>query len=223
MQSSLSIEKLSLYLKSQLDYQFPDGDVHPDFNNVVAAALSKVKYCFGFVNLNHYYKNGILYFNHLNSDQYTVFVYYASNIAYEVFNDTALASKLFYLNKSLNQFHCMYDTKLPDIFVIIHSTGIVLGKAKYSDFLVVSHHCTVGANANLEYPTMDRFTIMYPYSSIIGRSKVSDNVCISNGSYVNNVDLPSGSLVFGSGFDLNIKRDKKVRSNYFFRGIEDEK
>jgi serine O-acetyltransferase len=219
MQTSLSSEKLYMYLSKQIVNNFPDDIIYENLNNIVKNALQKVEYCFSFVNLKHYYKDNILYFNHLNSDQYTVFIYYASNIAYEKYNDEALASKLFYLNKILNQFHCMYNTKLPDIFILIHSTGIVLGKANYSDFMVVSHHCTVGANSNLEYPKIKKFLIMYPYSSITGASNIGQKVCLSNSTFINDNNIDDNKIVFERSPKLSIKHDTKKRLNYFFRDI----
>jgi len=221
MKTSLSREELFIYINKQINIFFPDEVQHVNFKEIVDLALSKVEYCFSFISLKHYYKDGAIYFNHLNSDQYTVFIYYASNIAYEIYNDEKLASKLFYLNKSFNQFHCMYSTKLPDIFVLIHSSGIILGKARYSDFLVVSHHCTVGANAELEYPKINKYTIMYPYSSIVGNSNIDPNVCLSNGAYINDEDIDSNKIIFDRTPNLIIKNDKKNRIEYFFKNYRD--
>lgn len=217
MQTSLSKEELFRYLTDQIKHYFPDKSEHYNLRDVIAKALDKVEYCFSYVNLNHFYRQRSVFFNHLNSDQYTIFIYYASNIAYEVFEDEILASKLFYLNKVLNQFHCMYDTILPNIFLLIHTSGIILGKANYSDFLVVSHHCTVGANADLEYPKIGKFTIMYPYSSIVGNSTIGENNCISNGCYINDTNISSNKLIFGRDRELLIKDDQKCRISYFFK------
>ena len=217
MQTSLTNEQLSVYLRCQIEHHFPDNVVHEGLSEIVNMALEKVCYCFSYVNLKHYYRNKSIYFNHLNSDQYTVFIYYASYIAHKEFGDEILASKLFCLNKSLNQFHCMYDTLLPDVFVLIHSGGIVLGKANYGDFMVVSHHCTVGANADLEYPQIGSCSIMYPYSSIIGKSDIGAGACFANSAYVNDVNIDSNRIIFGRSPDLTIKENRKNRIDYFFK------
>jgi len=216
IESSLSCIALAKYLEHQLKFFFPDMSKHKNLQEIVYMALEKIDFNFSFINLKHYYREGHIYFNHLNSDQNAVFLYYASNIAYEIYSDEILASKLFYLNKTLNQFHCMYNTKLPDIFLLIHSSGIVLGKAKYDNFFVASHHCTIGANAELEYPAIGKFTVMYPYASIIGKSILESNIYLSNGSFVNDTNINKNTLVFGKSPHLILKENKKNRLNYFF-------
>lgn len=220
MNCSLSIKVLSQYLNSQIQNFFPDHSIVNNINNVVNDAFKKCEFNFQHIALNHYYQHGKLYFNHLNSDQYAVFIYYASSIAYEKYNDENLATKLFYLNKTLHQFHCMYNTKLPNIFLLIHGTGIILGKAKYSDYLVLSQYCNIGANDKLEYPVIAEKVIMYPNSSIIGKSFVGENSCISNGSFINNEYLKNNSLIIGRSPNLHIKNDTKERFSYFFKEIE---
>jgi serine O-acetyltransferase len=207
----------------QLNSFFPDKLYSKNISNVVKDAFLKTQANFQNIALAHYHLDGKLFFNHLNSDQYTVFLYYASYIAYEKYKDENLATKLFYLNKVLHQFHCMYNTKLPDIFVLIHGTGIVLGKAKYSNFLVLSQHCNVGANDKLEYPELSEKVIMYPNSSILGKSFIGENSCISNGAFVNNENIEENSLIFGRSPNLVKKNDKKERFAYFFKFSGSEK
>ena len=216
MNTSVVQEKLKTYVQSQVNNFFPDNSDLSNLNGVIKKALIKVENNFKHIALNHYYKNNDIYFNHLNADQYTVFIYYASNVAYEIYNDINLATKLFYLNKVLHQFHCMYSTKLPDIFLLIHGTGIVLGKAKYSNYLVLSQNCNIGANDKLEYPEIAEFIILYPNSSIIGRSEINKNCCISNGVFINNQNISPNKLIIGRSPNLTIKEDKKTRFNYFF-------
>lgn len=220
MNCSLSITALGKYLANQITNFFPDQTIIKDINDVVTGAFKKCEFNFRHVALNHYYKNGELYFNHLNADQYTIFIYYASNIAYEKYKNEILATKLFYLNKTLHQFHCMYNTKLPNIFLLIHGTGIILGKAKYSDYLVLSQHCNVGANEKLEYPEVSEKVILYPNSSIIGKSFIGKNSCVSNGTFINNEILKENSLIIGRSPNLVIKDDTKERFSYFFIEIK---
>jgi len=225
MNISISQEKLKNYLESQLNSFFPDAEKLNNLTNVIVDTLVKLENNFKYVALKHYYKNNEIYFNHLNADQYTIFIYYASNIAYEIYNDEILATKLFYLNKILHQFHCMYNTKLPDIFVLIHGTGIVLGKAKYSNYLVLSQHCNIGANEKLEYPEISEFTIFYPNSSLIGKSIINKKCCISNGTFINNEIVGPEKLIIGRSPNLIIKNDLKNRFDYFFKigSINDSK
>lgn len=213
---SLTQNELIDYINKQLNNFFPDSAKHNSLDKVIVEALSKTEYCFKHVTLKHYYKEEKLYFNHLNSDQFTIFIYFASNIAYQIYKDEILANKLFYLNKILNQFHCMYTTVLPNIFLVVHSVGIVLGKAKYSDYFVIHQHCTVGANSNLEYPSIGKNVIMYPNSSIVGKSIIGSSCSISNGSFINNTQIPSKHYIFGDSPHLRFKKKDKNKFEYFF-------
>ena len=217
MQKSISTDGLVLYVRSQLNNFFPDNSSDKNLCQIIHEALIKVSFNFKHIALSHFYKNKKVYFNHLNADQYTVFIYYASNISYEKYNDINLATKLFLLNKVLHNFHCMYDTKLPDIFVLIHGTGIVLGKAEYADFLVLSQNCNIGANAEIKYPILSKHLILYPNSSIIGECIIGEYCCISNGAFVNNENIKSHKLIISRSPNLIIKDDNKNRFDYFFQ------
>lgn len=216
MNTSLKEDQLLLYLRSQLCNFFPDCGSLANLNKVIPLALQKLDICFQGTKYCGNYCNGEIFFNHLNADQYLIFIYYCSNISFCVFIDVPLASKLFYLNKALHGFHCMYDTILPEVFVIVHGSGIVLGKAVYSNYLVICHGCTVGSNSKFESPNLGQFLMMYPNSSIIGNSVISNNCCISNGSFVNDEFVSSNSLVFGSSPNLVIKKNRRDRLSYFF-------
>jgi len=215
MIQTLNEQELVNYLKIQLNNNFPDNIVINNLDFIVNKSMEKVKFNFSNINLSYYSKNGRIFFNHLNADHYTVFLYYCSNIAYKN-NDLILASKLFYLNKLLHSFHCMYDTELPDIFIVCHAQGSVLGKAKYSNYLVITQGCTIGANANLEYPELGEYIIMYPNSSILGNSMISNNVISSNNSMVLNTNIDNNSLIVGIYPKVKIKSiNEKIFLQFF--------
>lgn len=217
MKTSLDKQELYNYLKNQLNTFFPDKYELHNLKEIIDKSLEKIEFNFKHINLNHYYKDDNIYFNHLNADQYTVFIYYCSNIAYEVYKNVNLASKLFYLNKTLNNFHCMYDTKLPDIFIIIHGNGIVLGKAKYSDFLVVMQGCTIGSNSKWEAPTLQKGLIMYPNSSLIGNSKIKTNTCLSNGVLLIDHNTQGNTTVISKDNCLIEKKQKTDKLHIYFK------
>ena len=212
----LSEKGLTRYLEKQLNNFFPVSEKNKYLLHVVQKSLQKVKFNFSHVALSYYEKDKSTYFNYLNADHYTVFIYYCSNIAYKM-NDLKLASKLFYLNKILHTFHCMYDANLPEIFIVCHGVGTVLGKAKYSNFFVVTQGCTVGANARLEYPELDEYVIMYPNSSILGKSKISRNVVCSNNSMVLNLNIKSNCTTTGQTPNVNTKKINIDIFSQFFR------
>lgn len=216
MNLSLTNSELVLYLRNQLNNFFPDGKNYDILEAVIKKTLEKVAYNFQHIKLSYFWKNDIVYFNHLNADQYIVFIYYASNIAFEDFKNEELASKLFYLNKTLHGFHCMYNTKLPDIFLLIHGNGIVLGKAQYSNYFVAMHGVTVGSNAKLQSPILGKNIVLYPNSSLVGAARISDETCLSHGTILFDTDTPSNSLVFGHSPDLSFKQQKVKKSQIYF-------
>jgi serine O-acetyltransferase len=89
----------------------------------------------------------------------------------------------------------MYDTKLPDIFIVIHGIGTVLGKASYSDFFVVFQGCTVGINKG-KYPTIGKGVTMTSHSSIIGDCTIGDFSTISSHLCLIDQNANSNEAVF---------------------------
>ncbi|MBU8915021.1 hypothetical protein [Neobacillus sp. 114] len=198
LKMSLSIDDLQAYVFHQLKHFFPDNRLSPKekrFTQSIHQALERTEYCFRHVSLKSFHDNGTTFFSHLHSDQYTLFLWYLSNSAWKEFGDTELASKIFYLNKTLNGVVCMFDAQMPDIFLIVHGGGIVLGKASYSDFFVCYQGCTVGA-INGVYPVLGKGVALAPQSTIIGDCKVGDHVTIGNNAVLRNKSLNSGSLYF---------------------------
>ncbi len=217
MLSSMSSKGLGDYLERQLAHHFPDDSNLRDLRHVVPRALQRVEYCFHKTTYFQNWKNGDCYFNHLNSDHYVIFVYFASNVAYEECKNIELASKLFYLNKMMHSFHCMYDTQLPDIFIVLHGVGAVLGKATYGNYFVVTQNCTVGSNYDGDQPVFQDFVMMYPGSSVLGKTTIGKNSCISNGAFLNDIDLGAGKLAFGRSPNVVVKSNKPDRLHRFFK------
>ena len=107
-------------------------------------------------NKNKYYsKNGETYFNPYHSGQYTVFLYYFSNTIYKKEkNNIRLAEKVYYLNKIMNACDLFYEVELPDIFMLDHPLGSVIGRAKFGNYFAFSQNCTVGNNNDI-FPVME--------------------------------------------------------------------
>lgn len=211
---SLPKEQLVRYLGTQLDHFFPDGNNH-DLSRVVALALEKLAFCLSRVKLPRYRIGSDVSFNHLHSEQFATFLYFASNMAWSYANDLALAEKLFYLNKILNGMICMYDTCLPDIFLIAHSVGIVLGKATYSDYLVVHQNTTVGTDKGIA-PVLSERIVLYPGSAVIGCCTIGAGSVVSAHGLVLNQRVPDASVCFGRSPDLIIKRSSHPHIEAYF-------
>lgn len=197
-QTSLSSAELQTYVMRQLNTFFPDNRTPADeelFIHSFRQALERVENCFKYVALPAYHRDGDTYFSHLHADQYTVFLWFLSNSVWNNYQDEALASKIFYLNKSLNGVMCMYDAKMPDIFLILHGNGIVLGKATYSDFFVCCHGCTVGAVHGV-YPVFESGVAMAPMSSVVGNCTIGPHSTIGTNALLRNRNLEQNLLYY---------------------------
>lgn len=217
---TLSKDDLQAYVYHQLSHFFPDNRLSPKderFSRSLDQALERSEYCFRHVSLKSFHHEGHTFFSHLHSDQYTLFLWFLSNSVWREFEDTELASKLFYLNKTLNGVICMYDAGMPDIFLIVHGGGVVLGKASYSDFFVCYQGCTVGAIDGV-YPLLGKGVAMAPQSAIIGNCIVGDHVTIGNQALLRNTSLNSGSVYYrhtDTGQHVIQQTDKPWAQSFF--------
>ncbi|WP_127532088.1 LbetaH domain-containing protein [Paenibacillus kobensis] len=199
MELSLSVQEFREYVSRQLNHFFPDKYMVQLNDNSAAfdLALERTEYCLKDVTLQTYFKDGNLYLNHLYSDQYAVFLWFLSNSIWSRTEDLAIANKLFYLNKSLHGFSCLYDTKLPSIFLLLHTVGTVLGKAEYGDYLVAGQGSTVGAQ-NGKYPILGRGVAVLPHSSIIGDCVIGDKVSVGINASVYQKNIENNTVVYRS-------------------------
>lgn len=180
-----------------------DDDVSPYVNE----ALDKLEVCFK-PNNNKYYQNKES-FSVFHSGQYSIFLYYLSNIIFKRSGNTEFASKIYYLNKILHAVDWFYAIDLPSFWGVEHPVGSVLGRAKYQDGLFIYQGCTVGGNKK-KYPILGRNVIMYSNSSILGDSKIGDNVMIAAGTIIKDQDVPNNSIVFGQSPNLIIKEKSET-------------
>ncbi|WP_415375226.1 transferase [Patiriisocius sp. Uisw_017] len=180
-----------------------------EINTINSLAETVFKRCeFSFLkNKNKYYsKDSVGYFNPYHSGQYTVFLYYYSNSVFKAGSDNArLADKIYYLNKIMNACDLFYEVDLPEIFMLDHPLGSVMGRAKFGNYFAFSQNCTVGNNNNI-FPEIGEYVTMTANSMILGNSKIGDNVIIGAGACVKDQDVPDNSLVFGSSPNLIIKK-----------------
>lgn len=215
MRTSLPPSDLGRYLGAQLERTFPDGRNH-DVQAVVDAALARIEHSFARIVLPGYSRDGEGTFSHLQGDQYAAFLYFASHAAWRDRENEDLASRLFLLNKSLNGLVCMYDTVLPDVFVLMHTVGTVLGKATYGNYFVAAQNVTVGTDRDGR-PTFGERVILYGGSTVVGGARIGDRVTVATNAVVRGRDVPSGSIVAGSAPGLVVKPASRDVSELYFR------
>ncbi len=207
------VDELVGYVNSQLNFFYPDGkDCKTGIKKNIDEALDRMFYSLSFVKLKGYTE-----FDVLHSDLYAQFLYYLSNSVWRNDKDKNLASKLFYLNKSLHGLNCMYDTQLPDIFILIHSVGTVLGKAQYSNYFVACHNVTVGSDKGIS-PVFSEGVYMGPGSSIIGNCKIGKYTHLAINSVVLDTVTQGDSIIIGNSPNLISKPlNRNLISQIYFK------
>ena len=215
--TSLEKNDLVSYISKQVSTSFPDREISPEsLMSPVSKALERAEHCFSRINNKYFFDGENSTFNHLNSDQYAMFLYYLANTIWKEEENEELASKVYYLNKYLHGIDVFYEVRLPDIFLLVHPLGTVLGRAEYSDYFVAYQQVTVGGDKDLKYPRLEEGVAMYAGSSLIGNCKVGKNCLISIGTTVMGTDVPSDTVVFGKYPELASKKtSKSVIERYF--------
>lgn len=219
MIQSINTIDLCTYTSNQLNNIFPDNNIVrlADDEAIVSEALSRLEFCFRHVSLKHYFNGQEVIFNHLFSDHYVVFLWFLSNSIFRHKGKCDEAHKLYYLNKTLHGLDCMFDTKLPDIFLLFHSSGTMLGKADYADFFIALQGCTVGSQKG-KYPVFGKGVSLTANSSVIGECLIGKNCTISTRTTIFKKDLPDNHTAFinfDSG-ELGIKPAKECYAQQFF-------
>ena len=207
---SINFDDLSCYISKQLSIFFPDKyDVKPDIKKHLNLALSRVEYCFSKVAFNRYSNDINTFYNHLYSDHHLMLIWFISNSVWKETENINLASKLYYLNKSLHGFDCMYNTNMPDIFLIFHGVGTMLGKAEYSDYFVAFQGCTIGSHQG-KYPNIGKGVALTAHSSLIGDCKIGNRVSISAYTNIFQKDIEADNTVFRDNSGIIVNRESNI-------------
>lgn len=218
MELSLTKDQLSNYLVHQINNFFPDHNLLEKkmIGEVIDHSLERLDFCFSKVINNRYTSNGNTFYNHLYADHNVVFYWFIANTIWQRFNDKQAASKFYYLNKALHGFDCMYDTQLPDIFLVFHGVGTMLGKAHYDDYFIAMQGCTIGANRG-SYPVLGKGVSLTANSSIIGNCKIGNNCTINTGTLLLDMDLEDNHVAYhNKKGEIESKLSKHVYSKIFF-------
>lgn len=200
--SETEIENLVIKQLNNIFYISENETVYikPQINK----ALKRTERCFKKNSNKYYNRNGETYFNPFHSGQYSIFLYYLSNTIFKDIKNNTLSDRIYYLNKMLNGLDLYYEIQLPDIFMLDHPVGSVMGRAKYGNYFSFSQNCTVGNNKGY-FPTIGENVKMLSNSKVIGKSIIGNNVILSANSYVKDENIPDNHIVFGSSPNLILK------------------
>lgn len=222
MKMSLTPEALEEYILKLCAGYFPDN-YEPKYSitPLVKLALERTEYCFSRIHRKYFNHDGVTNFNHLNSDHMSMFTYFIGNTIWKETSETLLPEKLFYLNKVMNGIDLYYSVSLPDIFVLVHAVGTVLGHAQYSDYLVVYQGCTVGSIGAFQnkYPILGKGVALSSRSSVIGECTIGDNVLFAAASQVIATNVDSDTVVFGNTPDITCVKNKHNYMDRWFNEI----
>lgn len=217
MHADFTAAEIAEYTARQLNAFFPaprsiDAAV---LRPSVDVALARIERCFAAVALPLYSRDGQPVFDPFHSDHYCTYLGYLGNALWRADADPSVMSRVFSLNKALHSFNCMWDNPLPDIILLVHVLGTVLGKAVLPNYLAVMQGATIGAIGGV-YPTLGEGLIMSAGSSVIGPCTVGRNVMLESHVHVVKTDLPANVRVGGSApFSMVAQNDRALR--YFFR------
>ena len=209
--TSLAIEDLASYISSQLNSLFPDNS-EIDRNILkpyVSKALERLRWCFIHLPIKGFYGNGEYKYSHLNTDQHAIFLYFLCNTIFNENGPQYLAEKIYALNKLFHSVDIFYEVKMPDIFVLVHPVGTVLGRANYSDYFCAYHNVSIGSDLEGNMPSFGKGVVMFNGSKVIGKSSIGGNCFISLGAIIISEDIKRDSLVFGQSPNLTLKHTEK--------------
>lgn len=201
-------------VETQLRNFFPVEQCSEISDSVFERAYSKTNSCISVI--KNWDKNG---FDCFISWQSATLIYFLSREVFIQLEDIELSTRLFLLNKALNAFELYFEIELPDYFFLSHTPGLVFGKAVYGNYCVFHQGCTVGRNG-LDRPVLEEGVVMYPNSSIIGKSLVKSNTVLAPGVQVINQDIPGDCYVFlGDNGKLLFKPLNEFFADRYFNRI----
>jgi len=219
MRVSIDRNKLLNYVDRQLEF-FHDGYNSRVTLSDVSLSLDRIEYCFKHINLKYYKEDGVVTFDHLNGDSYSVFLYFLSREIYFRENEV-LAAKIYLLNKMMFGLDVFYKVSLPDIFYFSHPVSTVLGGAQYSDYLVVYQGVTVGSDLGKsgnegKYPILGEGLTLLANSTIIGNCNIGNNVTFGVNSLLRNSLIENNKIIVGQWPNHRSLVNNHQNSDHYF-------
>ena len=219
MIQSITTADLGNYVSAQLNTIYPDRNIVnlSKEKAIVKEAMERLEFCFKHVSRKHYFNGTEVIFNHLFTDHYVMFLWYLSNTVFKHRGNDELANKLYYLNKTLHGLDCMCDTGMPDIFLLFHSSGTMLGKASYADYFIALQGCTVGSHKG-NYPVFGKGVALTANASVLGKCTIGNRCTISTRTTIFQKDIPDDTTAF-TNFEtgqLQTKQSKECYAQQFF-------
>jgi serine O-acetyltransferase len=200
MRWSLAPEELAAYTARQLAlFSLPSGGpAPPPLKPFLRETLARVEKCFNGIRRKYFFDGKRAIFNHLHGDHYAMYLYLLSNTIYRSGRDEQLAQQVFLLNKALHGADLFCAINLPEIFLLVHPVGTVLGNAIYGNYFVAYQNCAVGSLEDGGYPVFAGENVLFSRSAVIGPCRVGRNVVFGANAFLLNSEIPRNSTVVGA-------------------------
>jgi len=167
--------------------------------------------------------NKVKIFNSLSIDpyhimQYPIYLYKLSRNLYlnNEEDKYRLKDRIHALNKYLHGVSIFYKVKMPDVFFLNYSTGIVVGEGDFSNNLVIYQGVTIGRINKEDKPKIGSDVILMPNCLVSGRSEIGKNSVISSGVRIINKTVPDNTIVFENNGSLIFKNNKSDYIKKYF-------
>lgn len=196
MKLSLRPSNLREYIISLLATYFPDGLPINLEISTIHHALERLEFSHSHINKKYYQIDKSPVFNHLNADHFASFLWFLGNTIFTHSDDEVLPTKLSYLNKIMHGIDLFYSVSMPDIFMLVHPVGSIIGHASFKNYLMIYQNCSIGA-VDSEYPTFGEGVVLYSKSSVLGASKLGDNVVIGANTLIVNSSVSNDTVIVG--------------------------
>lgn len=125
-------------------------------------------------------------------------------------------------NKLLHGIDFFPRNPIPEVFMLVHPVGTVIGRIALPSFSVIYQGVSVGARLpdeeNYDYPIFNGPVVLFSHSSIYGNCIVGQNVVFGAGSMVLECDIPDDSVVLGQFPNHRFLTGGKQIIDKFFAG-----
>ena len=204
MKLDIPLLDLKQFVVRQLNNFFPDNNavsVDEEFSLAFDRALERLENCFSHIVVNGYSikEDGVdvPFFQHTNSDQYCQFLWFLSNTLWKMYpGKKDVCDKLILLNKMLHGCWFTYKVELPDIFVVVHPVGSVIGHAYYSNYLVICQNVTIGQKEVGDLSHIGEYCFLGTGATIMGICNIGDRTSLGIRATIYNEDLEEDSVVY---------------------------
>lgn len=173
----------------------------------IAESLDRLEHCFEFINLKYYKENGQTVFNPLHSDHLASYLWFLADSHYHCEESDIIPELVSKLNRYMHGIDLHYTVKMPNIFLLVHPVGTIIGKAEFSDYITIYQNVTIGSEKT-KYPKIGKYNIFYSRSSLLGDSELGENVVMGANSFLINKNVDSDKIVCGQYPNVEIKPNK---------------